>query len=238
MARAIALTVEAEGVSRVISEIAKDQKERMPKFLARVGTFLRAEFVKSMQSGVDPTGKKLPQPAVWTRIAGVGRGKKSALSAASGGSLIPLLNTGRMQAGLGTVRVTDKILVFGFRGSEKRKATSQMYGIPGKMRVRQGDVSYKAKEKVGEVLVGKGKWNYQKTRKDVIKKVKKSIYSGILEGKNGKYIRVLNGSKGWITKRVDGSNMVDVNPVARRFFYLSPQQQDKIVNMFVDQKAV
>jgi hypothetical protein len=234
----ITLTVEAEGVERVISEIGRDYKERAPKFFAEVGTFLRAEFVKSMQSGVDPEGKPLPPPEVWTRIAGIGRGVKAAKAAASGEKLMPLLNTGKMQASLGTVKTTATTLEFGFHGAQKKKATSQLYGIEGKMRVRKNPIGITKKVKVGEKLVGRGKWNYQKTRKDVFEKKTTPIYSGIRTAKAGhEYIRVQNGNKGWITKRVQGGT-VNIKPTARRFFYLSPQQQDKIVDMFVNDKAV
>jgi hypothetical protein len=232
----ITLTVEAEGVERVVSEIGLDQAKRIPKFFKRVGVFLRAEFVKSMRSGVDPEGKPLPPPAVWTRIAGIGRGVSAARAAASGGKLIPLHNTGQLRAFMGTIRTTEELLEFGFFGTQQRKATSQMYGRAGQMEVREEPIGIKKRVKIGERVLKSGK-NKGKT-KDVLKTEYTAIYSGIRTGKRGQqYIRVRNGQDGWITKSVSGGR-VNVKPIPRRFFYLSPQQQDKIVDMFVNDKAV
>jgi len=195
----ITLTVEAECVERVVSEIGKDQPNRIRTCFARGGTFVRCEFVRSMKSGVDPEGKPLPPPAMWTRIAGKGRGMKAK-------KMIPLLNTGEMQASVGTVKQNATMLEFGWGSEQKKKATAQMYGMPGKMLVKPDPI--------------------------------KGRYSGLRAAKKDghQYIRVFNGD-GWITKRASGG-AVRVRPLARRFFYLSPQQQNKIVDMFVDQKAV
>ena len=197
----ITLTVEAEGVERVVSEIGRDQAKRIPKFFKRVSVFLRSEFIKSMGSGVDPEGKPLPPPAVWTRIAGIGRGKAIKLN-----GLVPLLNTGQLRASMGTVALKSDSLEFGWSGTQKKKALAQANGISGRMVVRPDPI--------------------------------KGRYSGLRAAKKDghQYIRVFNGD-GWITKRASGG-AVRVRPIPRRFFYLSAQQQDKIVNMFVDDKAV
>jgi hypothetical protein len=120
--------------------------------------------------------------------------------------MIPLLNTGEMQASVGTVKQNATMLEFGWGSEQKKKATAQMYGMPGKMLVKPDPI--------------------------------KGRYSGLRAAKKDghQYIRVFNGD-GWITKRASGG-AVRVRPLARRFFYLSPQQQNKIVDMFVNEKAV
>lgn len=101
------------------------------KYLKAAGVWLRKHFVDNLNAGVDPKGNPLPKPAMWTRIAGKGRGASQ-----DAVTRPPLINTGQMRASVGTVEVTSGHLVFGWSGEQLDKARRQQNGIPGRMKVR------------------------------------------------------------------------------------------------------
>jgi len=97
----------------------KRLKALKPLFL-HLNQKLVAHYAKNMSSGVAADGSKLPQVERWTREFRRGVGKNA------GGNLTPLLATGGMRNSIGAVEITDKRLVFGFRGFRFPKRAERM----------------------------------------------------------------------------------------------------------------
>lgn len=122
-----------QGGSAVQSDIRKmveRSKDRLP-LMKLIGITLRREYIKNMNKGTDPDGRKLAPVQKWTRVIGLGAGASRTNKKA-----IPLLNTGMLRNSMGTVAVNKDRLEFGWKGPQLDKAYRMIKGIPGLMLVK------------------------------------------------------------------------------------------------------
>ena len=127
-----ALDTDIKDLERALKRVERELSDMRPLYRA-VGQKLLAEFQGNMTKGVDPNGTPLAQPARWTRIAGASAGKTKARLT---GKMVPLLNTGRLRAAMGVIKVQQDGMEMGFVGAALKKASKMIHGTPGKMRLR------------------------------------------------------------------------------------------------------
>lgn len=106
-------------------------QNRLP-LMKMIGIALRATYIKSMNSGLDPDGRPLAPTQGWTRALGLGAGARRANK-----KMIPLVNTGMLRNSMGTVSVSKDHLEFGWSGPQLTKAYRMINGIPGRMLVKE-----------------------------------------------------------------------------------------------------
>ena len=188
---------------------------RMPDakpILKKIGTELRGTFQRNMTSGLDPDGKPLAPVEAWTRFAGATRGTKMAA-----GEMVPLLNTGRLRASIGTKNVTASELEFGFDGTFLDIADRMIHGKPGLMLVREKVAAVKRRGSKKAATKAGYYWSGVKTSRE----------------DGHQYGRIFTKA-GWRTKQVVGGNQIMVKPKKRNFFYLTAKQSDDILALVTE----
>lgn len=229
------LTITAEGVDdvvRMLNVMPARTGEAAFRAFKKVGTYLASEFAKNMKAGQGPDGKALPKPAVWTRIAGKGRGTKPDTT-----NMAPLINTGGMLRRMGNVSVSQERLEFGWDRStiEWKKALTQQNGIQSEMELRENRIKglYSGVQIAQDGHAYIRVWNgggwitrqVQSVTGSVGKEKKKAVRK---RGAGGKFVK---STEFETVQTMVYKGKLLLQPLARSFFFLATKQVKEITDI-------